>query len=243
MRIVVFLGVSLALAFLTAGIMAAAPLEVGLAGKAQDFGRRPVDVDTPAEADEVAWVLRGPLVETVKLKFDTDLPVGAKIHVQVRDITSPISGSQSTSTSGDFGCGDGGPLPDGTFCSVALGGDPVAADIIGLDVTVIGVIPTVATTTDKIDVVVAWDLNPADFRDVIGVTVTLEGVTPGETFKVHMTLKDEAGDTLQRVTEKVVMPDGSTVDVTWDLTTEGDPVGPVSAEAIALFQIQVIPGK
>lgn len=255
MRIVAFLGMSLALAFVAVGIVGPAALEVGEArpSQRQSFGGGSAAVVAPPGSDvtDVAWVLDSgdpSRVDKVFVKFDSvPLPAGAQVNVQVRDGDGPIVGSQGSSTSGTLDCGLGGfsgDLDVGETCEVDLGTNASAAAITGIDITVIQPIVGVYTGPEGIEVTeVDWTLRTTDFSKVDHVTVTLSGVPTGEALKVHMTLKDDADNELQRVTglptDPPTAPGSGIVFVTWDLTEP--PNTPESAALITGFQIQVTP--
>ena len=209
-------------------------------GQRQSFGGGSVAVLSLPRVDGVAWVVVGPLVDAVKVKFENGLPAGAKVHVQMRHGSDAISGSQGMSTSGSPGCDDGagGPLPGGVFCTVDLGTNPSIAAITDLDMTVIGPILVVFDGPAEIDVAVTnWKLLDTDIRLVEKVILEFAQSTAGPDITVRLTLKDPAGLQLARDTRDLTLDSGRPTTLTWDLKMA--PNEPVSSEAIARLDIQV----
>ncbi|MCH8297987.1 MAG: hypothetical protein IH873_07965 [Chloroflexi bacterium] len=247
MRIVVFLGMSLALAFFAVGIVGPAALEVGEARPSQPKksggGSAAVVAPPGSDVTDVAWVLdtgNSSLVASVELTFAGDLAEDSFVCAQVTD-TSPaiLANGCATLSDGLFG---GVPVTVNFGVPPATAFSASAADITSVSVTVIQPVASDLDGPNGIEVIdVAWDLLDTDTTLVKEVKVTLVGVTEGEAFKVHMTLKDDADNELQRVTGLAVTGTGTTRSVTWNLTLNGDPVGAVYAALITGFQIQVTP--
>ena len=214
----------------------------------QGFGGGSAAVVAPAGSNvtDVAWVLDpadSSQVDSVELTFAGDLAEDSFVCAQVTNGTLPPLANGCTALKSTLLAGTPVPIPFTDPPTRLVSTTASAAAITGVSVTVTQPVAAVTTPNGVQVTDVAWTVLASDTTKVEKVDVTLDVPTGTGALKAHLTLKDVvAGDVLQRVTGLSVTGTGTTRSVTWDLTSEGDPLGPVEAKLITRFEIQVTPG-
>ena len=253
MRIVIFLGMSLALAFVASGIMARANTLLFIGSTAAPVVS-PVNGATISE-----WSINGGEVGSTKVSFGSPLDAGSRVCVQV---TGPAGGLANGCEilAASWAVGDA-PIPINFGAGVppefgpGLGSSALVADITGVDVTVLGPVAVDLTGSGAfpIEIVdVGWVLLGTDTSLVrrvnvvfapYGEVVSTCGVDLICDFRVFLGLQNSSGINLAQCDTEVTLDPGVNVTLDWDLTTQGTPgpSGPVSAEAITRFLVSFVP--